>query len=1048
MYRLLILIFLAMKYQSEAFNFSPFPNLVINAPKHLKTQLSQTRSSYFGYSLVIRPTSIFVGAPRAQSTLGSQSTINETGAVFRCSLANGSCRPYVLDVTGNMRPYYSPHYSHGKDFQWLGGSMDGGTKDTDKLLVCAPRFFVYPNVTQGHMLGACYWVRDTVADTPPLSEVNSISSLDWYNVSSTEMPELGFSAHVTDDNSEMLSGAVGVGSWNGSLVLHKRKKISTRIRQKGDVVMPQSYESKKLKLDYLHQKSLFYFGYAVSSGYFSKYNRKKLLYVATAPHSNVKFGEAHILDVQEERIFQDYVLQGEQLGEYFGYSVVADDFNGDGLTDLVVSAPLNALGDYHDVGAIYVFINEGLFYFKKTIIRLSLGSNARFGTSLSRLGDINHDGYNDLAVAAPFEGNGAVFIFLGSQHGLPDQPSQRLDAPLREPCPYGAHMFGHGLSRGSDIDGNGFNDLAIGAPGAEAVYLYRTYPVAKIHATLKSETQEIKPERDVVTVTACYRLNTTSQSMQVQHQQLTIRIVIDEVLKRVKFAPMNTSEVTIHPEAELNERCWEFQVQVRYTGAILSPIDLQMHYELAKKIPVSQQAFCETCAVVDPMDPTYTTEKIYFNTGCAGDVCVSDLHLSTKDVDSSFTLGTNESLSLTYEITNSGEPAYVAQLNVTSSARLPFSKVPGNCRVREEVILCDLNGQRAMTKGDSESLTITFDVTQLRGHSLTIEAAVSSAGIDKNPKDNRLSTLISLKEYAEIDASGGPADGQLVLREYPYSAEVSNSYEIKSHGPSILDELSLFVYIPIAYRTAESAVIKPIFNLSSLQMQATHGARLLPIKLYDQDNTLAMEYPLKDASHSEEIESSENRKRRELKQDQYAITPDVESKDLLTQEDPSVSRTLVLNCQSSNLTICVRAEMQLQLKPDQPINLNISFNVDLSAVTDPFEYFVIFTDLKLSTKRDPKSSLIAIKRNIKPNVILKYSETPLPIWYIILALIAGLLLLASLTYVLYKLGFFKRAKKEELQRLKEESPTREESEEDREDSQEENCLERQSYSDN
>ncbi|KRK00467.1 uncharacterized protein Dyak_GE28068 [Drosophila yakuba] len=945
MYRLLILIFLALEYQSAAFNFSPFPNQVINAPKHLKTRLSQTRSSYFGYSLVIRPTSIFVGAPRAQSTLDSQSTVNETGAVFRCSLANGSCRPYVLDNTGNGRPSHAATFSHGKDFQWLGGSMDGGTKDTDKLLVCAPRFFVYQNECKGEMLGVCYWVQDTVAKTPPLSKVNSISSLHWHGVSNATMAELGLSAHVTDDNSEMLSGAVGVIYSKGALVLHQREKPSTRIRQKGYVI-PQNYESKTLKLKHLNEKSFEYFGYSVSSGYFSIYNRNKLFYVATAPHSNVDFGQAYILTVQGKGILEDHVFQGEQLGEYFGYSMVADDFNGDGLTDLVVSAPLNALEDYHDVGAIYVFINEGLFFFKKKIIRLPLGNNARFGTSLSRLGDINHDGYNDLAVAAPFEGNGAVFIFLGSKHGLPDQPSQRLDAPLREPGPYGAHMFGHGLSRGSDIDGNGFNDLAIGAPGAEAVYLYRTYPVAKIHATLKSQTREIKPERDMVTVTACYWLNTTSQSMQVQHQQLTIRIVIDEVLKRVKFAPMNNSEVTFQAEAELNERCQEFRVQVRYTGAILTPIDLQMHYQLAKKIPVSQQEFCETCAVVDPMDPTYTTEKIHFITGCARN------------------------------------------------------------------------------------------------------AAVSSAGIDQNPKDNRLSTLISLKEYAEIDASSGPADGLLVLREYPYSAEVSNSYEIKSHGPSILDELSLFVSIPIAYRTAESAVIKPIFNLSSLQMQASHGAHLLPIKLYDQDNTLAMEYPLEDASHSEEIVSSENRQRRELKQDQYAITPDVESKDLLTQEDLSVNRTLVLSCQSSNLTICVRAEMQLQLKPDQPINLNISFNVDLSNVVDLFKYFVIFTDLKMFTKRDPTSSSIGIKRNIKPNVILKYSETPLPIWYIILALIAGLLLLAALTYVLYKLRFFKRAKREELQRLMEQSPKREEPEEDREGSQEEISLEQESYSDN
>lgn len=72
-------------------------------------------------------------------------------------------------------------------------------------------------------------------------------------------------------------------------------------------------------------------------------------------------------------------------------------------------------------------------------------------------------------------------------------------------------MFGQGLSRGSDIDGNGFNDLAIGAPGAEAVYLYRAYPVVKIHATVRSESRAIRPEQETITVTACYRLETTSR---------------------------------------------------------------------------------------------------------------------------------------------------------------------------------------------------------------------------------------------------------------------------------------------------------------------------------------------------------------------------------------------------------------------------------------------------------------------------------------------------------------------------------------------------------
>ena len=58
-------------------------------------------------------------------------------------------------------------------------------------------------------------------------------------------------------------------------------------------------------------------------------------------------------------------------------------------------------------------------------------------------------------MAAPFEENGVVYIFHGGPSGLSSKPTQRLVAPqldLSEPI--NVHMFGHGLSRGADIDGN------------------------------------------------------------------------------------------------------------------------------------------------------------------------------------------------------------------------------------------------------------------------------------------------------------------------------------------------------------------------------------------------------------------------------------------------------------------------------------------------------------------------------------------------------------------------------------------------------------------
>lgn len=48
----------------------------------------------------------------------------------------------------------------------------------------------------------------------------------------------------------------------------------------------------------------------------------------------------------------------------------------------------------------------------------------RFGFALTNLGDLNKDGYEDIAVGAPYEGKGTVYIYLGSKNGIKQTPSQ------------------------------------------------------------------------------------------------------------------------------------------------------------------------------------------------------------------------------------------------------------------------------------------------------------------------------------------------------------------------------------------------------------------------------------------------------------------------------------------------------------------------------------------------------------------------------------------------------------------------------------------------
>ena len=96
--------------------------------------------------------------------------------------------------------------------------------------------------------------------------------------------------------------------------------------------------------------------------------------------------------------------------------------------------------------------------------------DAAFGYSVAGLGDVNGDGYDDVAIGAPGLVNlisgsgslssvGAVFVYYGGPNGLSTTPSVVLQ-------PSGATagaLFGFSIA-GGDINGDGKNDIIVGAP--------------------------------------------------------------------------------------------------------------------------------------------------------------------------------------------------------------------------------------------------------------------------------------------------------------------------------------------------------------------------------------------------------------------------------------------------------------------------------------------------------------------------------------------------------------------------------------------------------
>lgn len=113
----------------------------------------------------------------------------------------------------------------------------------------------------------------------------------------------------------------------------------------------------------------YYMGYAVTSAQFNKPKYNTTYYVASAPRHksevlNNMLGKIFIFDIVKRKasisIFEDKLsLYGSQTGEYYGYSLLVEDFNNDGLPDLVVSAPLHSNDTYHESGAVYIYMNKG-----------------------------------------------------------------------------------------------------------------------------------------------------------------------------------------------------------------------------------------------------------------------------------------------------------------------------------------------------------------------------------------------------------------------------------------------------------------------------------------------------------------------------------------------------------------------------------------------------------------------------------------------------------------------------------------------------------------
>ncbi len=150
-----------------------------------------------------------------------------------------------------------------------------------------------------------------------------------------------------------------------------------------------------------------------------------------------------------------YTFNGDNAQDQFGISVSgAGDVNNDGFDDFIVGAHFDANNGFGS-GSARVFSGADgsiLYTFNGD------SGNDRFGWSVSGAGDVNNDGFDDLIVGA----------YLDDNNGA-DSGSARVFSGVDGSILYtfngdsGGDSFGYSVSGAGDVNNDGFADLIVGA---------------------------------------------------------------------------------------------------------------------------------------------------------------------------------------------------------------------------------------------------------------------------------------------------------------------------------------------------------------------------------------------------------------------------------------------------------------------------------------------------------------------------------------------------------------------------------------------------------
>ncbi|TSK14532.1 Integrin alpha-3 [Bagarius yarrelli] len=727
-------------------------------------------------------------------------------------------------------------------------------------------------------------------------------------------------------------------------------------------------------------------------------SRKEYTVVTGAPRDDSK-GSVTLAVKGQANLEPAVVLPGQQVGSYFGSSIAVTDLNNDDWNDLIVGAPFYFDRYKEQGGAVYVFMNENGSFQDKSSIVLNGAKGSAFGFALAAIGDVNQDGFQDFAVGAPFQDSGKVYIWLGSKERISNFPSQVIEGKS-----LGFQTFGYSLSGGMDMDSNKYPDILVGSLD-DRIALLRARPVIHLSKNFTVEPKIVDPSQCVdtcITARVCFAY-TLSNGKRNFKKDITVKYTVeaDRHRRSPRIQFLNGKSTYTDLLSFSSPTCQQLKLRVneQITNK-LEPVVFFLNVSLNEATVDPQQTLQDLDAFPMLSSQQQLTEKteINFQKECGSDNKCS----SNLQVTAQFASEQHTVYPSVSDIQTMEYNSSIKKLMLL----VEVSNIPESNREAEDAHQAMLN------------ITVPATLTYSGFRSKEIECNANKTVMCDlgNPfKSNRkISFQIIFETFITLYTE------QIVLQlQLSTENPVVNTYfSGKVVGESAMNRTSDIGSL-VEFVFQVSVVGEPLGVLGTLVVdfswpfESSNGKWLLYLTEILTDGTQCIP-PGKIVNHLNLTMSKRNRR------DVDHNLPLTEAaKTLLTPR----KETYLLDC-AVQTARCVTFSCPLR-NMSTAASLTVRARVWNSTMLEDFaNAFRVMVKGNATLRLETDKPTIKMKTENREFVVnidpVPGEETPynVPLWIYIIAGIAGILLLGIISLILWKCGFFKRASRREMYEAK------------------------------